>query len=345
MSEIRTIDLQDARQRSAWDGFVNDQPDGSVFHLSSWGLAINSALKHGLHYLAAYRGNEIIGALPLIHVNSKLFGKSLSSLAFAVQGGPLADNANVHEMLDAAAWQLAESLGISVLEYRHQHRLRPGWTAKESTYATFRRPISASAEENLKAIPRKQRAEVRKSFDKGLTFEIEKNADRHFRVYSESVRNLGTPVFPKKLFEALLHFYGQDADVLTVLKDATPVASVLSLYHRGEVLPYYGGGTAAARDLRANDFMYFSLMGHAAARGCTSFDFGRSKLGSGAFAFKKNWGFEVTPLCYEYRLADGAEMPDLNPNNPKYQAMVKVWQKLPLPVANLIGPFVARNLG
>jgi FemAB-related protein (PEP-CTERM system-associated) len=345
MADVRLVDVHNPADRSAWDAYVNQHPDATVFHLSAWGLSISSALGHKLHFFAAYSGKELVGILPLVHLKSRLFGSSLSSMAFAVYGGPVADSADIHAALDAAAWKLAQSLGISVLEYRHQTQTRPDWTAKPDTYATFRKPLLLATDDNLKAIPRKQRAEVRKSFDKGLAVSIEKNADRHFRVYSESVRNLGTPVFPKALFEALLHFYGEKADVLTVLKDDVPVASVLSLYHRNEVLPYYGGGTAQARDLRANDHMYFKLMDHAVAQGCTSFDFGRSKVGSGAFAFKKNWGFDPTPLCYEYKLAEGAAMPDLNPNNPKYQLMVQVWQKLPLPIANFLGPKIARSLG
>ena len=124
-----------------------------------------------------------------------------------------------------------------------------------------------------------------------------------------------------------------------------PVASVLSLYHKNVVAPYWGGGVFAARALRANDVMYYALMNHARDRGCTKFDFGRSKVGSGAFAFKKNWGFEPQPLSYAVRTADGAEPRDINPNSPKYKARIAAWQKLPLPIANLIGPWIAKGLG
>jgi FemAB-related protein (PEP-CTERM system-associated) len=345
MVEIRTLDLADADHSGVWDAFVRAHAAGSVFHLAAWGKSIARAMGHHVYSLAAYKGTELVGILPLIHIRSRLFGNSLSSSAFAVYGGPLTFSSDVADALDAKAWALAQQLGVTALEYRHQVALRPGWASKADTYATFRRPLAGTEEENLKAVPRKQRAEVRKSFDKGLSVVIEKTANRHFRVYSESVRNLGTPVFPKALFDALLHFYGDAADVLTVMKDTTPVASVLSLYHKGEVLPYYGGGTAAARELRANDFMYFKLMSHAVARGCTSFDFGRSKVGTGAYAFKKNWGFLPMPLVYEYRLAEGAVMPDINPMNPKYKLMIDAWQKLPLGVANIIGPHIAKNLG
>jgi len=120
---------------------------------------------------------------------------------------------------------------------------------------------------------------------------------------------------------------------------------VLSFFFRNEVLPYYGGGTPRARHLGANDFMYWELMTRAADRGARLFDFGRSKIGTGSFAFKKNWGFEPEPLHYQYWLQPGREIPDHNPLNPKYRTMIAAWKRLPLPIANIIGPAIVRGIG
>ena len=166
----------------------------------------------------------------------------------------------------------------------------------------------------------------------------------HHAVYATSVRNLGTPVFPRALFGAVLDGFGEDADILTVLDCGVPVASVLSLYHRGAVMPYWGGGTGAARHLRANDAMYFALMCHARERGCERFDFGRSKTGSGAYQFKRNWGFEPQALAYAAWTADGAAPRDADPTSPRYRAMIAAWKRLPLALANRIGPVIARGL-
>jgi FemAB-related protein (PEP-CTERM system-associated) len=119
----------------------------------------------------------------------------------------------------------------------------------------------------------------------------------------------------------------------------------MNFYFRDEVLPYYGGGTAAARVRYGNDFMYWEVMRRAAARGYRLFDYGRSKLGTGSFAFKKNWGFVPEPLQYRFRLAPGAAIPDLNPLNPKFRLFIAAWKRLPLPVANAIGPHIVRGLG
>jgi FemAB-related protein (PEP-CTERM system-associated) len=134
-------------------------------------------------------------------------------------------------------------------------------------------------------------------------------------------------------------------DVVTIMDGADDIASVLNFYFRDEVLPYYGGGRAIARDRYGNDFMYWEVMRRAAARGFTMFDFGRSKLGTGAFSFKKNWGFVPAPLNYRFRLAPGQEIPDINPLNPKYRLLIAAWKRLPVPLANLIGPPIVRGLG
>jgi FemAB-related protein (PEP-CTERM system-associated) len=190
---------------------------------------------------------------------------------------------------------------------------------------------------------------VRKGIDRGLTSSVTSGADADIAtlhaIYSESVRNLGTPVFPRRYFRILAETFGPELDVVVIRDGDTPVSAVMNFYDRGEVLPYYGGGTAAARQVAAHDFLYWEVMRHAAARGCIGFDFGRSKHGTGSFSFKKNWGFTPTPLLHRFRLADGAAIPDHNPLNPKYRLFIAAWKRLPLPVANLVGPYVVRGVG
>jgi len=217
---------------------------------------------------------------------------------------------------------------------------------RSDSHCGFVAPLAADDAAQLLAIPRKQRAEVRK----GLAHELEiavgtRQRDRadHFAVYAESVRNLGTPVFPRSLFDAVLDQL--DADILTVRHRGTPLASVLSLYHAGAVLPYWGGGTRIARALRANERMYFELMRHARERGCKRFDFGRSKTGSGAYFFKQNWGFEPEDLRYSSWTAPGAAPRDADPTSARHAARIALWRKLPLALANRLGPMVAGGLG
>ncbi|WP_076069736.1 FemAB family XrtA/PEP-CTERM system-associated protein [Sphingomonas montana] len=329
---------------SACDHYARGHPDGTPFHLSTWNFAVCEGCGQTPHLLAAYRGEALVGILPLTEVHSALFGRALAATGFAVGGGILADDDDAAHALADAAVALAERTSCPSVELRGGW-LPTGWHRDDTTYAGFTRPIAADDAAELLAIPRKQRAEVRRALGNPLTVTTGRDAQAradHHAVYAASVRNLGTPVFPAKLFGAVLDRFGDDADILTVHHDGRAIASVLSLYHRGTVLPYWGGGTGEARVMRANDLMYYALMGHARARGCTRFDFGRSKVGTGAAAFKRNWGFDPQPLSYAIH---GDAPREINPLDPQYQAKIALWKKLPLPVANLIGPWIARGLG
>ena len=330
------------------DPFVLAHPDGTPFHLTGWALAIAAGCNQRAHVLAAVAGDDLVGIVPLTEMHSPLFGRALVSSGFAVGGGILALTDGAQAALADAAWTLAERLSCPSLELRGGPMTGPHWHLDETTYAGFARAIAENDEAELLAIPRKQRAELRKALALDLTIETGRairDRDAHYAVYAQSVRNLGTPVFPRDLFEAVLAELGDAADILTVRHDGVAVASVLSLYHRNTVMPYWGGGTHAARALRANDLMYFALMRHARERGCTRFDFGRSKRGTGAFAFKKNWGFEPTVLAYAARTAPGVEPRRINPLSPRYRLQVEAWRRLPLWLANRLGPMIARGLG
>ncbi|MEN3974085.1 FemAB family XrtA/PEP-CTERM system-associated protein [Emcibacter sp. SYSU 3D8] len=342
-----TITVREASpdDKGQWDAYVRAAPAATFFHLWGWRTAIENAYGHDCPYLVAENGGRVVGVLPLVRIKSLLFGHALMSTAFAVYGGPVGDTAEIVEMLAGHAMALADLLDVDHLELRAQIATGLGWPAKDGAYATFRRSITADPDANLKAIPRKQRAVVRKAIGRGLAAGIDRGLDRFFPLYAASVRNLGTPVFPRRWFAELLRAFPGESDVLTITADGVPVAAVLNFYFRDQVLPYYGGGGLEARRLGANDFMYYDLMCRAGARGCTMFDFGRSKVGSGAFAFKRNFGFEPEPLHYEYYLWRGDRLPDASPNNPKYRLMIAVWSRLPLAVANRLGPLVSRYLG
>lgn len=344
MSPTLTVGLIDD---DAVCGFIANAPAATPFHDPRWGRAVERATGHVWQVLGARDADgTLVGLLPLHAVRSRLFGDVLASTGFAVEGGMLAADPAVADALASAAQALASELGIGSIALRGGP-VPTGWATDADSCVKFVRDLAADEAAELAAIPRKHRAEVRKALAHPLSVTTgSAAADRahHYAVYAESVRNLGTPVFPRALFDAVLDGFGNDADILTVHHDGTPVASVLSLYWRGTVMPYWGGGTRAARALRANERMYFALMEHARQRGCTRFDFGRSKVGSGPAAYKKNWGFEASQLIYSHWSADGA-VRDASPNSAKYRLMVQGWQKMPLWLANRLGPFIARQLG
>ncbi len=339
--QIRMANEADA---AAWDAYVLAHPRGTFFHRYGWKRLIESTHRHPGHYLVALRDGVLCGLLPLGEVKHLLFGHALISVPFCVYGGALADDDTIREALEASAMRLAQTLGVDHLEVRNERPVRDDWLRKDELYVRFRRALSEDHEANMGAIPRKQRAMVRKGIKAGLTSELDEGVDNLYLAYSESVRNLGTPVFGKAHFRAIRAEFGEDVDVVTVRHEGRLVASVMNYYFRDQVLPYYGGGIAAARDLAANDFMYWEVMRRAVERGCRVFDFGRSKVDTGSFRFKKHWGFEPEPLCYEYFLVKATEMPDLNPNNPKYRLFIDTWKRLPVGLSRAIGPWLARGL-
>jgi FemAB-related protein (PEP-CTERM system-associated) len=334
-----------AEDSARWNEFVFGCPDATFFHRIEWRDITESVFRHRTHYLLAEREGRIVAVLPLAEVRSRLFGHALTSLPFAVYGGVAGDDAEAVAALEAAADALGRKTGVQHLEYRNLRERHADWPRQE-LYVTFRKEIHADEEANMAAIPRKQRAMVRKGIKNGLVSQVDPDADRFFALYSDNVLRHGTPALPKRFFETLLAVFGPDCEVMTVsTADGKPLSTVLSFYFRDEVLPYYAGDDLAARDLAANDFKYWELMRRAGARGCRIFDYGRSKIGTGPYHFKKNWGFEPLPLSYEYRLYKREAVPQNNPMNPKYRAFIAMWRRLPLAVANALGPHIVRNLG
>ncbi|MEJ7926545.1 FemAB family XrtA/PEP-CTERM system-associated protein [Sphingobium sp. AN641] len=343
---VTTLNLRDPTLVAAADAYVLARADGTAFHRPAWLAAVEQGTGNRAHMLAAVSpAGRIAGLLPITHVRSRLFGQALVSSAFAVDGGVLADDAAIAAMLVRSARRLADDLGGLSIELRGGATPGDGWRSDGDSYLGFMRVLAADDEAELLAVPRKHRAEVRKALaNPALTVEVggaELLRD-HYHVYATSVRNLGTPVFPAALFRAVLTRFAPDADIIIVRHDGRPVSAVLTLYHRGMVMPFWGGGLSEARGLRANELMYYRLMRHGRARGMTHFDFGRSKAGTGQAAWKKSWGFDPVPLIYHHF---GPDQRDINPTNPKYQRRIALWKRLPLPVANLIGPLIARGLG
>lgn len=334
---------------AAWDRFVEAMPAGTFFHRAGWAKVIETAFGHPTHYHFTERDGAITGVLPLGRVKTLLFGDTLISSPFCVYGGPLAADQESKAALIAHAERLLERTGASVLEFRHlgapEDATVPGWVGRPDLYVTFRKAFEGDHDRNMKAIPRKQRAMVRKAIQNRLVSVANRDVGVLHRIYAESVRNLGTPVFSRRYFQVLMDVFGDAADIVTVLDRERPIASVMNFYFRDQVMPYYGGGSAAARARAGNDFLYWETMRRAADRGFRLFDFGRSKIGTGSFSFKHNWGFEPEMLRYQFRLKPGRTIPDHNPLNPKYRIFIAAWKRLPLPVANALGPFVVRGVG
>ncbi|MFO6447447.1 FemAB family XrtA/PEP-CTERM system-associated protein [Erythrobacter sp. NE805] len=342
---VRLADFREPDEVERIEGFCAEN-GASLFHRPAWLKAVEAGTGQRAAGLLAERLGTITGWLPLTEVRSALFGKALVSSGFGVGGGILAEDERTARGLVEVAQGHALAGSFASIELRGG-AIPEGWESWSDRHCGFERELAADDEAELLAIPRKARAEVRKGLGFGHRVTVGRSPSdlaAHYACYSASVRNLGTPVFPRALFRAMLEAFPETSDILTVWQDEIPLASVLSFYHDGAVMPFWGGGVHAARAARANEVMYYELMRHARRQGMTRFDFGRSKTGSGPYSFKKNWGFAPQPLTYAAWTAPGARERNIDPTDAGYSRKIELWKKLPLPVANAIGPWIARGL-
>lgn len=340
-----TITIINAAQHQVWNDYVEQHQNGSFFHLAGWQTVIENSFSHPCYFLMAESDAGVCGVLPLVEVKSALFGHALVSTPFCVYGGAIADSDDIARQLEERAKELSEQLQVDYLELRYRHAQDNGMLLKQA-HATFGCELADDSEQILAKVKKKQRAVIRHSLKNDLQYDFSQNIEPFYQLLSESYRNLGTPIFSKKYFSELVNTFAENTDILLV-KDANgkPSNAVMNFYFKDQVLPYYGGGNADARHIKSADFMYYQVMCHAREKGCHWYDFGRSKNDSGPYKYKKNWGMEPEPLHYYYHLVKATELPNLSPNNPKYKMFINLWQKLPLSISQMIGPFLSKYLG
>lgn len=325
-----------------WDQAAASHPDATFFHLGGWARVLERTFAYRSHSLVATKDGRVCGLLPLFLVRTLPFGRSLVSIPLAVYGGPCADDPQTARALIARAQAVADDMKVRYLELRNQTAV-DGLPVKD-LYVTFRKPIHSDPEKNMEAIPRKQRRMIRQGEKFGLTSTVggAELLDKFYRIYAHSVSRLGSPVYPRTLFARLLKEFGPSCRILAVHHEGRMVAGVMTFFFRDQVIPYYGGALRDAFRYAANDFMYWQLMCHGAEHGYSVFDFGRSKEGTGPYDFKRHWGFEPTPLPYQYHLVRQKTMPDLSPKNPKFSLAIEAWKRMPLWLTRSLGPQLVR---
>ncbi|MET0360644.1 MAG: FemAB family XrtA/PEP-CTERM system-associated protein [Sphingobium sp.] len=346
---VRTIGPDDDAAMRDIERFLAGRDDATPFHRPAWVNAVARGNGQQAIYIMA-RGPDgaIRGMVPLNIIHSPLFGRALVSSGFAVDGGIIADEPATARQIANAAISLASRHSCPTVELRGGAAPGPQWAVRGNAYLNFSRPLMENDDAQLLAIPKKHRAEVRKGLSAGYRIEAGRGdhlRDVHYALYQRSVHNLGTPVFPRAMFEEVLDAFGDNADILLVRDGDVPMSSVITLYHRGSAMPYWHGADLNARKARSNEVLYFALMRHARERGCRIFDFGRSKVGTGPALWKRTWGFEPEPLDYFVHAAPGCEARDVNPLSPQYRRKVDLWKRLPASVADRLGPWIARGLG
>jgi len=342
MDEI-TIDIQSvSANEKKWDESVLSHPRSTFFHLMGWQRVLEKTFPYECFSLIARKGDKVCGVLPLYRVKRLPFGSAMISTPMAVYGGACADDDKIQLALMERAKEIGQEMGVDYLEFRNQKPF--GDLATKELYVTFRKEIFKDEEKNMAAIRRFQRRSIRKGKKNNLEARIgrEEFLEDFYDIYSHSVRNLGTPVYPRQLFCNLLEEFGENCKILGVFKQGKMVSAILTFFFKDQVLPYYGGAYKYAYQYSVYDFMYWSLMCYGAENGYKIFDAGRSEKGSGSYHFKRHWGFIPEPLAYQYILVKQKDLPNLSPSNPEFSLPIKIWKRLPFGFTRWLGPKIIK---
>jgi FemAB-related protein (PEP-CTERM system-associated) len=326
-----------------WDEYVLSHPSGSICHLTAWKEITERAFKFESRYLFVAENNKIRGVLPLFLVKNVVLGRTLISTPHGIYGGICADDEEAGARLRLAACEMAREEQVQYLELRDQWPAEASGFLTKELYVAFDLQLPASRDELLKSFPRDTRYMIRKGQKNGLTAVVDnRQLDTFYDIYSRSFAHLGTPVFSKRLFKTILDVMGERCELTTVWRGTKALASVLSFRFRDQILAYFGGSLLEGRPLAANNYMYYEVMARALEAGVRQFDFGRSKLGSGSYAFKTQWNMRERPLPYQFFLVRRKNMPNFSPANPRFKFAISLWKSLPLGVTRVLGPAMVR---
>ena len=331
--------------RSEWDAFVAAHPEATAYHAWDWRDVFGPVFGHEPIYLAARRAGRIVGVLPLVAFRSRLFGQFFCSLPFVNYGGVLATTPDAATPLVAEATRLARERGATHVELRHIARQLPDAPVKQHK-VTMLLALQETAEAQWTALDNKVRNMIRKAEKSELTSESGglELLDAFYAVFSVNMRDLGTPVYPKRFFAAVLKASGPAAQLHVVRHKGTPVAGSMTIAHANRVEVPWASALREARAMNPNMLLYWHMLREVIAQGGRVFDFGRSTPGEGTFLFKKQWKAEPVPLHWEYALISRDALPDQSPGSGKFAMAIELWKKLPIAVANRIGPLIIGNI-
>jgi FemAB-related protein (PEP-CTERM system-associated) len=328
-----------------WNRYLEGHPDATVDHLWHWRQVFEEVFGHRSAYLAARRGSQIVGVLPLVLFRSRLFGRSVISVPFLNYGGLVTDDAEVAAALVDRARGIAQDFGASHLELRHVRQQLEDLPCRRHKIA-LTRSLPAAGDALWADTDRKVRNQVRKAQKEGLVCEeggVEL-VEAFYPVFARNMRDLGTPVYSRRLFQTTLTLFGERARVFLVKLGGRPLAGAVAITFRNTVLVPWASSLREFRHLCPNMLLYWTMLDRAVSQGARTFDFGRSSPGSGTHQFKLQWGASETPLAWEYLLLTRAAAPDHGPANPRFARAIDVWKRLPVGVANALGPVIVRNI-
>ena len=340
---IPQVKLYEAGDDERWDSFVLEHPEASFFHLTGWKRVVEKTFGHVARYFYVERDGKITGIAPIFECSNWLIGRCFISVPLGAYGGIVAEDAESEQALLHESKRMAQSASAEYLEFRRRDGGLYDGFHENTLYVTFNTPLVPDPAANLKRLPKDTRYMIRKAEKGGLRVRLGMDQLATFyELFAQSMHRLGTPVFSRNLFRNIADEFAKNSQLMVVYDREKAVAGVLSFFFRDTILPYYAGATPEATRLAANNFMYWELIKWAGEHGFQSFDFGRSKKGTGAFAFKSQWNMNTESLGYQVFLVNRKTVPNFSPVNPKFEMVIRLWQNLPFAVTKWLGPSAVR---
>ena len=340
------VTLANQADSAAWNIYINQRAEASVYHRFEMAELVEQVFAQQSYFFKSTdQTGAINGVLPLIRLKSRLFGDFFVSVPFFNYGGVLADSPEIASNLIDAASAEATRLGLSHIELRHVTPIEHALSLRQDKLSMVKQ-LPDSREALQKSFKTKLRAQIKRPIRDGASVRVggEELLIDFYQVFAENMRDLGTPVYSINFFKAMLNQKWLDTSIIVVTIDDEATAAGFLIKDGPRMEIPWASTRSKFNRFSVNMLLYSEALGTAIDQGCTAFDFGRSSVDSGTYRFKKQWGAEPVQLNWQYWLAEGQSMPALTPSNPKYELAIKIWQKLPIPIANLLGPAIVRNL-
>ena len=327
-----------------WNEYVRKK-QASIYHDSRWAQLIKKVFGHDSHYLMATDNDKVVGIFPLIQLKSLLFGNFMVSMPYFNYGGIVADTHEVIISLISSAHELYQELGCSHIEMRFDAEQAIELPVRTNK-VTMLLDLPENSEELWQAIGSKRRAQVKRPIREGVVFlnggsEL---LDDFYYVFSNNMRDLGTPVYGKRFFKEILRVFSENAFIAVVRLNGEAVAAGFLIGNDGKLEIPWASTLRKVNRMGVNMFLYWNIIKTAIEKNFQVFDFGRSSKDAGTLKFKKQWGANERQLYWYYDLPPNYPLPGLNPNNKKFEAAISIWKKLPVELTKLLGPQIVKNL-
>ena len=339
------IKLLDQDNEKAWDAYVNQHQGSSIYHLSEWRHIINHQFGHDSYYLYATEHNNILGILPLVRLRSLFFGDFMVSMPYFNYGGVLADNELIEYSLLEEAKNIGKSIGVAHIEFRELKRRGEDWACRDDK-VIMSLELSHDSDILWKAIGSKRRAQIKRPDREGVTINIGglEILNDFYAVFSRNMRDLGTPVYSRHLFERILKRFPEQSHIVLVRIDNQPAAAGLLIGYKGRMEIPWASSSREYNRTGANMRLYWEALKFSIENKYSVFDFGRSTIDGRTYKFKRQWGAKPVRCYWNYQLYNRESMPQINPENNKYALAIGVWKRLPVAIANILGPMIVKNI-